>query len=217
MRALQRLHQSLKSLPGIGPKQAERLALFLLRSESRAEELLESLAAARKEIRLCPECWNLTDRPLCRLCSDSSRDRKLLCVVSEPQDAAAIERAGYRGLFHVLHGSLSPLDGVGPERLRLKELVSRVERLIGTLSEVILATNPDTEGETTALYVSGLLRPLGLPRISRIARGVPLGGDLNYMDEETLSWALSGRRDYATGAGDHGMGGGRPATIAPGS
>lgn len=198
MKSFDRLVASLKRLPGVGPKQAERLALYLVRSpEQEAETLVSALREAKAGIRPCRVCQDFTEGEVCRLCSDDSRDRKLICVVEEPQDVAAFERSrGFAGLYHVLHGALSPLDGIGPDRLKVRELLERVRGMNGTAaaSEVILATDPDTEGEATALYLAQLLRPLGV-RLTRIAHGVPLGGDLDYIDERTLSHALSGRRE----------------------
>ena len=195
MRTMQRLVSALKRLPGIGPKQAERLALFLLRApDFETENLVNALREAKAAMHPCKLCWDFTDRELCRLCSDPGRERGQICVVSEPQDAAAIERSGgFRGLYHVLHGALSPLEGVGPEMLRLKELLSRIKESPTPIVEVILATDPDTEGEATALYIAAQLRGTGV-RATRIAHGVPLGGALDYIDERTLSHALTGRR-----------------------
>ncbi|MBI4376447.1 MAG: recombination protein RecR [Elusimicrobia bacterium] len=194
MKSFQRLVMSLKRLPGIGPKQAERIAIYLLRSpQTEPRQLVEALEEAKAAIQFCPQCWDFTDQSLCRTCASADRDRNLLCVVEEPQDVAAIERTrGYKGLYHVLHGALSPLDGIGPERLRVKELLDRVQR--ARPAEVIVATDPDTEGDATALYLRQLLQPLAI-RITRIAHGVPLGGDLDYIDERTLSHAMAGRRE----------------------
>lgn len=196
MKSLSRLVSSLKRLPGVGPKQAERLAIFLLRSpDFETDNLVAALREAKAAIRLCRECLDFTDREVCRICSDPGRDRGAVCVVEEPQDVTAIERCGaYRGLYHVLHGALSPLDGVGPEALRVKELLARLERPGGEVREVVLATDPDTEGEATALYLTQLLRAVPGLKTTRIAQGVPMGGDLDYIDERTLSHALSGRR-----------------------
>lgn len=195
MKSLQKLAASLKRLPGIGPKQAERLAIYLLRAPvTEVEGLVSALREAKAAIHPCPQCWDFTDRELCRICSDEGRSRGLLCVVEEPQDVSAIERSGFEGLYHVLHGALSPLDGIGPERLRLGELIERVKASGGAISEVILATDPDTEGEATAIYITQLLKPLGA-KVTRIAHGVPMGGDLDYIDERTLSHALAGRRE----------------------
>ena len=190
---------ALKRLPGIGPKQAERLTLFLLRSpQVETENFITALREAKARLRPCEQCYDFTEGSLCRICDDPSRDRSQICVVSEPQDVAAIERCrSYKGLYHVLHGSLSPLDGVGPELLRVKELLERLKKYSETpIAEVIFATDPDTEGEATALYLSQLIKPLSI-RTSRIAHGVPLGGDLDYIDEKTLAHALTGRKTYA--------------------
>lgn len=196
MKSLDRVIGSLKRLPGVGPKQAERLAIHLLRAPaSEVEAFVDNLRAMKADIRPCSRCFDFTDSDLCRLCSDEGREHRLLCVVEEPQDVAAIERSrGYKGLYHVLHGSLSPLEGIEPDMIRLKELVERVKSSVPPISEVILATDPDTEGEATALYVAQLLKPLGV-KLTRIAHGVPLGGDLDYIDERTLSHALIGRRE----------------------
>ncbi len=194
MKSLDRLIGALKRFPGVGPKQAERLAIHLLRApDAEIQALVEALRDVKASIGTCRQCFDFTDREPCRFCADAERDRSILCVVEEPQDVAAIERSrGYKGLYHVLHGALSPLDGVGPDSLRLKELAARVSR--GGVSEVILATDPDTEGEATALYISQLLKPFSV-KVSRIAHGVPLGGDLDYIDERTLSHAMTGRRE----------------------
>lgn len=198
MKSWDRLIASFKRLPGIGPKQAERMAQYLLRARTEeVEELMTAVREVKAAIRPCRSCFDFTDRAVCRICSDPGRDQGLLCVVEDPQDVAAIERSRvYRGLYHVLHGSLSPLDGVGPESVRIKELVERVLKDDSPVSEVILATDPDTEGEATALYISQLLKPSGKVRVSRIAHGVPLGGDLDYIDERTLSHAMSGRKEF---------------------
>ncbi len=194
MKAFEKLIASLKRLPGVGPKQAERFAIHLLRApRAEVEGLVESLREAKASMRLCARCLDYTDREVCRICSDPGRDTKALCVVEESQDLAALERSrAFKGLYHVLHGSLSPLDGVGPERIKAKELVERVRA--GGVDEVVLATDPDTEGEATALYLAQVLKPFPV-KVTRIAHGVPLGGDLDYLDERTLSYALSGRRE----------------------
>ena len=194
MKAFEKLIASLKRLPGVGPKQAERFAIHLLRApRAEVEGLVESLREAKASMRLCARCLDYTDREVCRICSDPGRDAKALCVVEESQDLAALERSrAFKGLYHVLHGSLSPLDGVGPERIKAKELVERVRA--GGIDEVVLATDPDTEGEATALYLAQVLKPFPV-KVTRIAHGVPLGGDLDYLDERTLSYALSGRRE----------------------
>ena len=189
MRTLQKLVAALKRLPGIGPKQAERLALFLLRSpEFETENLIAALREAKAALRPCEQCCDFTEGRLCRLCGDPARDRTLLCVVEEPQDVAALERCrSYRGLYHVLHGALSPLDGVGPDLLRVKEFLARLKSQETPVLEVILATDPDTEGEATALYLSQLIKPLAL-KTTRIAHGVPLGGDLDYIVTLIRAW-----------------------------
>ena len=211
MKTFQKLIAALKRLPGIGPKQAERLALFLLRApEFETEGLVAALREAKASLRPCEECCDFCEGRLCRVCSDPARDHTLICVVEEPQDVAAVERTrSYRGLYHVLHGALSPLDGIGPDLLRVKELLARLkaapaagseasleEKSTAKIAEVILATDPDTEGEATALYLSQLLKPLGV-KTTRIAHGVPLGGDLDYIDERTLAHAMSGRRAFS--------------------
>ena len=194
MRSFDRLLQSLRRLPGIGPKQAERLALHILRaSPSETQELVESIQRARSLIHHCPRCYNLTELELCSVCSDPGRDASAVCVVEMPPDVTAVERTrAFRGTYHVLHGALSPLDGVGPDMLRIKELEARVRK--GGVREVVVATDPDTEGEATALYLAQVLKPLGV-RVTRIAQGIPLGGDLDYTDEVTLTHALTGRHE----------------------
>ncbi len=189
---ISRLIQELTKLPGIGEKTASRLAMHILRqSKEDAEALSRAILEVKERIRLCSQCYNLTDQDPCRLCQDPKRNREILCVVSSPEDLVALEKSGgFRGLYHVLHGVLSPLEGVGPKDLRVDELLSRLKR--GEIQEVILATNPSVEGEATAQYLSQILKPLGL-RVTRIARGVPMGGDLQYIDEVTLSKSLENR------------------------
>jgi len=189
-----RLIDALQRLPGIGPKTAQRLTFFLLkRPVDEVRELSEALLAVKERIVYCRVCFNVTDQDPCRICADPSRDARLLCVVEEPNDLLAMERTGeYRGHYHVLLGALSPLDGIGPEDLKVRELLARLDA--GGTTEVILATNPNVEGEATALYLAKLLRPLGM-RVTRIARGLPVGGDLEYADQVTLSKALEGRRE----------------------
>jgi len=196
MKSVDKLIAALKRLPGVGPKQAERLSIHLLRSPNgEVEGLIEALREAKAAIRYCARCGDFTDREVCRLCSDPARDQSALCVVEEPQDVAALERTrAFRGLYHVLHGALSPLDAIGPDRIRARELVERVRASSGAVKEVVLATDPDAEGEATALYLAQQLK--GFPvKVTRIAHGVPMGGDLDYIDERTLSFALSGRRE----------------------
>jgi recombination protein RecR len=197
MKSVERLQAALKRLPGIGPKQAERLAVFILRSpRGEVESLVEALREAKAAVKLCPRCGDFTDRQeLCRICSDPARDASLICVVEEPQDVTAVERTrAFNGMYHVLHGSLSPLEGVGPDRIRARELVERVRAAAGSVKEVVIATDPDTEGEATALFLGQALKPLAV-KVTRIAHGVPLGGDLDYIDERTLSHSIAGRRE----------------------
>lgn len=191
---IQDLIDQLARLPGIGPKSAQRLAFHLVKSPpEEADRLSEVIRAAKERISFCRECGNVAEGDLCRICRDEGRDRTVLCVVEEPKDAATIERAAIvKGRYHVLGGAISPLDGVGPEDLRIQELLDRVER--DGVTEVIVATNPNLEGNATAMYVAGMLKPLGV-RVTRLASGLPVGGDLEYADEVTLSQALEGRRD----------------------
>jgi len=189
---ISRLIQELTKLPGVGEKTASRLAMHILRaSPEDAAGLARAILEAKEKIRFCSQCFNLTDQDPCRICRDPKRSREILCVVSSPEDLVALEKSGaYRGLYHVLHGVLSPLEGVGPKDLRLSELLSRLPG--GEVKEVILATNPSVEGEATAQYLSQIIKPLGV-RVTRIARGVPMGGDLQYIDEVTLSKSLENR------------------------
>lgn len=193
-----RLVQQLAKLPGVGNKTAARLAFHILRAPTEeAETLAASILELRRRIRLCSLCWDFTEADPCALCADARRDPGLVCAVAQPQDVVAIERTGgYRGRYHVLHGVLSPLDGVGPEDLRVEELIRRCGASPGpeAVHEVIVATNPSVEGEATAVYLAKLLRPLGV-RVSRIATGVPMGGELEYADRLTLARALEGRRE----------------------
>ncbi|MFH1619947.1 MAG: recombination mediator RecR [bacterium] len=194
MKSFDRLVSALRRLPGIGPRQAERLAVYAIRaSEPEIRELSSALTAVKSSVRLCLQCCNYTENELCPVCSDLGRDKSLICVVEDPQDLAAVEKTGsFNGLYHVLHGTISPMDGRSESSIKLRELKERIMRAGGSVSEVIIATNPDTEGETTALYLSEALKEL-VPKITRIAYGVPLGGDLDYTDEMTLGYALKGR------------------------
>jgi recombination protein RecR len=189
---ISRLIQELARLPGIGEKTASRLALHILRSSrENAEALARAILEVKEKIRLCTRCFNLTDQDLCRICQDARRNQEVVCVVSGPEDLMALERsAGYQGLYHVLHGVLSPLEGIGPQDLRIEELLPRLQE--GKIKEVILATNPSVEGEATAQYLSQIIKPLGI-RVTRIARGVPMGGDLQYIDQVTLTKSLENR------------------------
>jgi recombination protein RecR len=188
-----RLVCELSKLPGVGEKTAARLAFHILRAPpDDAAALASAIADLRAKIRFCSVCWDFTEQDPCSTCHDARRDSTLICVVAQPQDVLAIERAGgYAGRYHVLHGVLSPLDGIGPEDLRIAELIRRCG---GDVKEVIIATNPSVEGETTAVYLAKLLRPLGV-LCSRIAMGVPMGGELEYADRLTLSRAIDGRRE----------------------
>jgi recombination protein RecR len=189
-----RLIEELNKLPGIGPKSAQRLAYFLLRmSADEARSLAEAILAVKERVALCSECQNITESDPCLICLGSDRDCTRICVVEEPLDILALERTrGYKGLYHVLHGAISPADGVGPDELKIRELLSRLQGR--PVAEVILATNPNLEGEATAMYLRGLIAPLGI-RVTRLARGLPFGGDLEYADEVTLTRALEGRQE----------------------
>ena len=191
---IQELIDELSRLPGIGPKSAQRLAFYLIKSPpDEAKRLAEAIVGAKERISFCAECGNVAEGERCRICRDPGRDPTTLCVVEEPKDAATIEKAGViKGRYHILGGAISPLDGVGPEDLRVQELLARVER--DRVTEVILATNPNLEGNATAMYVAALLKPLGVT-VTRLASGLPVGGDLEYADEVTLSQALEGRRE----------------------
>ncbi|MCI7676437.1 MAG: recombination mediator RecR [Phascolarctobacterium sp.] len=193
IRPLANLYEQLRRLPGVGSKTAMRLAYHIIdMPEGEVQQLAEALSNAKKSIHYCSQCYNLTDGDKCAICSDPSRDRFTICVVEQPQDIAAMERSrGYNGLYHVLHGVLSPLDGVGPDKLRIRELFQRLQQ--ESISEIIIATNSDVEGEATATYLAQLLKPIGIT-VSRIAHGLPMGGDLEYADEVTLSKALENRR-----------------------
>lgn len=189
---ISRLIQELARLPGIGEKTASRLALHILRSSREsAESLAQAIFEVKEKIHLCRQCFNLTDQELCRICQDGRRSQEMICVVSGPEDLMALERTGgYQGLYHVLHGVLSPLEGIGPQDLRIEELLGRLRG--GKIQEVILATNPSVEGEATAQYLSQIIKPLDV-RVTRIARGVPMGGDLQYIDQVTLTKSLENR------------------------
>ena len=192
---INQLIKRLARLPGIGEKTASRLALHILRaSREEARELAESIRAVKEKITLCSQCYNLTDADPCNICEGGDRDRSLLCVVEEPGDLMALENSGeFRGLYHVLHGVISPLDGVTPDDIKIQELLKRLEG--GQVKEVILATNPTTNGNATALYLSKIISPLGIA-VTRIAQGIPMGGDIEYTDEVTLKKAMEGRRQF---------------------
>jgi len=191
---IQRLIDELSRLPGIGQKSAQRLAFHLLTVEEvDARRLAEAIVTMREQVRLCQRCFNVTDSAECSICRDLRRDSSVVCVVERAQDIVVVEKTGeFRGRYHVLGGAISPIEGIGPEQLRMRELVARTAA--EEVKEVIVATNPTVEGDTTALYIARILKPLGV-RVSRLASGLPVGGDLDYADEITLGRALSGRRD----------------------
>ena len=191
---VERLIECFQRLPGIGRKSAQRLAFYVMSmDEASAQNFAESILDVKHTVFQCEICQNLTDREICPICANPARDHTVVCVVESPADVAAIERTReYHGVYHVLHGVISPLNQVGPEDIKIKELLTRVRN--GGIQEVIMATNPDTTGETTAMYISGLLRPLGL-RVTRLAYGIPVGGHLEFADEVTLLRALEGRRE----------------------
>jgi len=190
---LARLVGELEKLPGIGPKSAQRLAFHLLSvSREEAQMLADAIVQVKESIRLCRECFNFTDRELCEICSDPRRERSVICIVAEVRDLIAIEKTGhFRGLYHVLHGVIAPMEGIGPEQLKIRELLERLKS--GTVKEVILAFNPTVEGDATAMYLAGLLRPL-VPEVTQVAHGLPIGGDMDYADQATLIQAIAGRR-----------------------
>ena len=193
-RALQRLLDELGRLPGIGPKSAQRIAYHLLEADAEeARRLAQAILEVKQQVHFCPVCFSYATRDTCDVCADAGRDRSSICVVSEPRDVTAIERTGaYHGLYHVLGGVISPMDKIGPEQLHVRELLAGLAD--GEVHEVILATNPDVEGETTATYLARVIRPLGV-RTSRLASGLPVGGDLEYADEITLGRAIEERRE----------------------
>ncbi|MGC8834095.1 MAG: recombination mediator RecR [Armatimonadota bacterium] len=190
---LARLIGELEKLPGIGPKSAQRLAFHLLSiPREEAQMLADAIVQVKDSIRLCRECFNFTDRELCEICSDPRRERSVICIVAEVRDLIAIEKTGhFRGLYHVLHGVIAPMEGVGPEQLKIRELLERLKS--GTVKEVILAFNPTVEGDATAMYLAGLLRPI-VPEVTQVAHGLPIGGDMDYADQATLIQAIAGRR-----------------------
>lgn len=190
-----RLIEEFNKLPGIGPKSAQRLAYYLLHSsDEEAKNLAEAILALKEKTRLCSICFNITDCDPCRVCQDVERDHSKICVVERPSDIIPLERTGkYNGVYHVLHGAINPTRGIGPEELKVKELLSRLQD--GLVTEVIIATNPNMEGEATAMYLRRMIQPRGI-RISRLARGLPFGADLEYADDLTLGQALEGRQEF---------------------
>ncbi|MCC5909545.1 MAG: recombination protein RecR [Clostridiaceae bacterium] len=189
-----KLIEEFTKLPGIGRKTAQRLAFHVISiPKEEAEMLSEAIVDAKNSIKYCNICTNLTDKDVCNICSDTKRDEATICVVEDPRDVVAMERTKeFKGYYHVLHGVISPLEGIGPEEIRIKELLTRISS--HDVNEVVLATNPNIEGEATAMYISKLLKPMGI-KVSRIAYGIPVGGDLEYADEVTLSKALEGRKE----------------------
>ncbi len=194
IKPLARLYEQLRRLPGVGSKTAMRLAYHVLdMSQEDVSLLAKALLEAKQTIHYCSRCFNLCDSELCEICQDEGRDQSVICVVEQPQDLMAMEKTqGFKGVYHVLHGVLSPLDGIGPEQLKIKELLYRLQG--GKVQEIIVATNSDVEGEATAAYLAQLIKPLGI-KVSRLAHGLPIGGDLEYADEITLYKALENRRD----------------------
>jgi recombination protein RecR len=191
---IERLIEQFRRLPGIGPKSAQRLAFHILNlPKEDALRLSQAIVDAKEKVRLCSICCNITEVDPCKLCADERRDRSIICIVEKPGDAALIEKGGnYRGTYHILHGSISPLDGVGPDDVRIKELLARLADR--SASELIVATNPNTNGEATAMYIREVVRPLGV-KVTRIAQGVPVGSDIEFADSSTLTHALDGRRE----------------------
>ena len=189
-----RLINQLSRLPGIGSKTAQRLAYHIISSDgNQAQELADAIYYAKEHVKFCSICGNITDKDICYVCADDTRDKQLFCVVKDAKDVLAMERTGeFKGVYHVLGGTISPMEGIGPDDLRIKELLERITK--NDVKEVIMATNPDVEGEATAVYISRLLKPLGV-KVTRIANGVPVGSDLEYADEITLTKALEGRRE----------------------
>ncbi len=196
--AVQNLIDELGKLPGVGPKSAQRIAFHLVKlSEQDALRLAHAISEAKEKVRFCETCFNMSDDQFCEICADQRRDRSLICVVEEPRDIVAVEKTHeYRGYYHVLQGAINPIDGIGPDQLRIRELLQRLQE--GTVEEVILCTNPNIEGEATAMYLAKLIEPLEIP-VTRIASGLPVGGDLEYADELTLGRAIEGRREMGAG------------------
>ena len=192
--SIERLIESFEKLPSIGHKTAARLAFYILNSsEEETNQFVSSIIEAKKNLKYCTKCYNISDTDPCQICSNPKRDASLVCVVEDVRDIVAMERTHeFKGVYHVLHGSISPMNGVGPEDIKIKELLARL--MDGQVKEVILATNPRVEGEATAMYISKLIKPLGV-KATRIAHGIPVGGDLEYTDEVTLMKALEGRRE----------------------
>lgn len=193
-KSVQNLIEAFERLPGIGPKTAQRLTYYLLHAPAEeAKALAEAAVGMKEKTKICSICFNIGEETLCQICSDSSRDASVIAIVEDPLDVLALEKANYKGLYHVLHGVISPLDNIGPSEIHIKELLPRLKD--GQVKEIILATNPTMEGEATAMYIQRLIQSLGI-KVTRIARGLPVGSDLEYADETTLSRALEGRKEY---------------------
>ncbi len=192
--SIEKLIENFEKLPSIGNKTAARLAFYILdRPDQEVQEFVDAIINAKKNLKYCSKCFNISDTDPCEICSNPRRDESVICVVEDVKDIVAMERTHeFNGLYHVLHGSISPMNGVGPDDIKIKELLSRL--MDGTVKELILATNPRVEGEATAMYISKLVKPMGI-KVTRIAHGIPVGGDLEYTDEVTLSKALEGRRE----------------------
>ncbi len=188
------LIEAFERLPGIGPKTAQRLTYYLLHApKEEAQALAEAAVAMKEKTVICQTCFNISEKDPCEIDTDPSREKSVIAVVEDPLDVLALERASFKGIYHVLHGAISPLENIGPDELHIRELLPRLKD--GVVKEIILATNPTMEGEATAMYIDRLIRPLGI-KVTRIARGLPVGGDLEYADETTLSRALEGRKEY---------------------
>ncbi|MDD5416122.1 MAG: recombination mediator RecR [Candidatus Daviesbacteria bacterium] len=193
-KSVQNLIEAFERLPGIGPKTAQRLTYYLLHAPlEEAKALAEAAVGMKEKTKICSICFNVGEEDQCQICSDSSRDASVIAIVEDPLDVLALEKANFKGLYHVLHGVISPLENIGPSEIHIKELLPRLKS--GAVKEIILATNPTMEGEATAMYIQRLIQPLGV-KITRIARGLPVGSDLEYADETTLSRALEGRKEY---------------------
>ena len=192
--SIEKLIESFEKLPSIGHKTAQRLAFYMLDlSEEETKEFIDSITNAKKNLKFCSKCFNISDTDPCNICSNPKRDESTICVVEDVRDVIAMERTHeYQGVYHVLHGSISPMNGIGPDDIKIKELLNRI--MNGNIKELILATNPRVEGEATSMYISKLVKPLGV-KVTRIARGIPIGGDLEYTDEITLTKALEGRSE----------------------
>lgn len=193
-KSVQNLIEAFERLPGIGPKTAQRLTYYLLHAPiEEAKALAEAAVGMKEKTKICSICFNIGEEDPCQICSDSTRDTSIISIVEDPLDVLALEKANFKGLYHVLHGVISPLENIGPSEIHIKELLPRLKD--ATVKEIILATNPTMEGEATAMYIQRLIAPLGI-KITRIARGLPVGSDLEYADEMTLSRALEGRKEY---------------------